>query len=190
MARRPQYVTDVIREGEMATFDKETQRWMLYRLTSKRIPGKKNPVKERTYVAEVTPLGRKDLTVINSPKLDVIHVTPYEYGISRVLEQKMPYGWAQLYPEDCEAIFLDAIRKVLPTSYLLRGKDYSLPTKGINIPLRQKVLWEHYEKLGITLEQLEPLRMIQLLCFEDKESVTAPNAAQAELLSRLGVELV
>ena len=190
MSRRPFYVEQVIEPDEQATIDPVTGKWMLYRLTSIRVPGRKNPVKKRVFTAECSPEGRKELTTDLGPKPEVKAVEAWEYGLSRVLQAAFPGDWERRYPEHSEAIFLDFIHSTSPNSFLLRGKTYTLPTTGINVRLRQEMLWDFYGKKEITPQMLEPLKGIMLLSIDGKEMIMAPDEEQAGLLAKLGVSLV
>ena len=97
MSRRPFYVEQVIEPDEQATIDPVTGKWMLYRLTSIRVPGRKNPVKKRVFTAECSPEGRKEPTTDLGPKPEVKAVEAWEYGLSRVLQAAFPGDWERRY---------------------------------------------------------------------------------------------
>lgn len=185
----PDYVKNVIdrASGEAARLDPESQHWFIYRRTSQRVPGKKNPVVKRVDIALCTPMGREELG--SRPDISISNCSCHEYGISRVLWAKRPANWMKANGTYCEALFLDAIHDKLPQSYILIDKDYSLPSDGLNIELRKVNLWEEYKAEGITIEALELLRSITLIHYPDHDEITAPTEEQEELLKKLGVKL-
>lgn len=191
MGRIPDVISDQINRmaGETGHYDQEKKQWYACKATSKRVKGKPYPQKVLVPVARCTPEGRIELPETPVPKLNLVHCTVFEYGISHTLLLKLPSEWYNYCKDYYMTIFYDAIREKIPDSYLLRDKVITLP-KGMNIPLRKKALWEMYGKNGIKFEELLLLKGIYLLHYPDRDEVTAPTPNQEALLKRLGVTLL
>jgi len=198
MSRPPYYVNDVISrlDGEKATYDKATGKWLIIKETSVRVPGKANPQKVKKVIAEATPSGRKEFSedgVSSEPELQptIVDCVSYEYGASRVLWVRLTSSWKNFNGDYATAIFLDAIKKELPDSYLLRGKSFTLPDSGIHVAQRQKYLWEDYKEAGIELKDLMPLKSLSMRCYPDgRAEINPPTPEQASLLEKYKVSLV
>ena len=191
MARPPKNVKKFVREGEICSFNAESNEWVYCRLTSKRVreKGKSKTVQVRVITGRYTIWGRRDHDDDFNVKPTITQFTCEEYGISKVLKTYLPQEWVLKQGEYAEALFLKAIQDKLPTSYLLHDKTISIP-EGIYAGARIERLLEMYAEKNITLERLTILGSIVLLRYPDHNEISAPTAEQSALLEELGVSLL
>ena len=140
----------------------------IYKSTSKRVPGKKNPVPVRTYLGTVTPDGvvvKKDIN-IDKGDMDVYEAGFTDFILSCVPE-KLVKGSAgeseeeRLKRQDC--LIRQMILRLSPESYVSR--ETSPDTEADKEAL---ALIPRFQKLtGFNIEDLECLKRVHLVVFAD-----------------------
>lgn len=162
----------------------------LYTIKSKRVPGKTYPVVERKYIGTVREDGVHIKVDVN---IDQGDVELYEAGLTDLLfstitaDDLLIEGKSEKEKlEKAERALIVVLAKHSPASYLFRDKE--LPS---NIGVRTGV----YEtlikrKLGISIEELEPLKDIKLMVFADGNTARSKmNEEQLGIYKKLGVSL-
>ena len=74
------------------TVKKVGNNYYLYKHSSKRVPGKKNPVPADTYIGKITPDGI-ERSGSKKVDMDTPEVIVKEYGFSMAMESLCPAGW-------------------------------------------------------------------------------------------------
>ena len=184
MSRIPEYVSLLKYKGEIAQY--RDGNWILVKKTSRRIPGKQTPEIIYIDMAIATTSGRVELSNVVHP--DIGNFTCYEFGYSYSVLQICPPQWKSSLGKDWEAILLDMVIKLSPTSYLTRSvTDITLPTSRF-IGTHQDRFWKKLPEGTQTL--LEPLKRIQLVVFPDnKLMISQPDDEQQSILSRLNINI-
>ncbi len=157
-------------------------KYYLYKRSSKRIPGVKNPKVTETYVGVITPNG----LVLKERGLSKANVDVYEYGFSRVLLAICPANWKKALKADWMPVLYTIIQKESPNSYLLR--DYEMPDlSNRNINLQTRNLWEALPK--DTRAELEPLRRVYQIAYPDRTVMANISEEQIRIAHKHGVDL-
>jgi len=160
--------------------------YYLYRATSKRVPGMKYPQPVETYIGRITKEGVVRTSI---RKISTDRVRVYEYGMSYVLQTKLPEAFL-INAHDKETLrfaFLHIVRSVSPKSYLLRGVELpDINELHINLNLQHK----RYERLaGVKIENLRPLSELYLVETRECDMLSEVTPEMGALLAELGVEL-
>lgn len=140
----------------------------IYKSTSKRVPGKKNPVPVRTYLGTVTPDGvvvKKDIN-IDKGDMDVYEAGFTDFILSCVPE-KLVKGSAGESEEERlkrqDYLIRQMILHLSPESYVSR--ETSPDTEADKEAL---ALIPRFQKLtGFNIEDLECLKRVHLVVFAD-----------------------
>jgi hypothetical protein len=160
--------------------------YYLYKTTSVRVPGMKNPQPRSEYIGLITREGVKKTGV---RKLPVQTCRVYEYGFSNVLEQLWPERISREIGDECKArhIFLNVVMKYSDRSYLLR--DVHLPTLE-ELHICVCAYEKKFERLaGVSLKSLLPLSRIYLVEVGGAEIISETDATLCELMKGMGVSL-
>lgn len=176
----PQWVTEQRPKGHV--IKKVGNKFYLYKRTSKRIPGKKYPQAEDTYVGMITENG---ISYSSTKKVTLSNAEVYEFGFSRTLESIVTDEWKKTLKNDWHDVLLAIINLYSPNSYLFR--DTAVPTPNRNIDLHAGKLERLIEPL--TFEDLEPLKTVYLIHFEEQDVISRIKPLQKELADRLSVKL-
>ena len=184
MARYPEWVYAFKEKGTCVK--KVGGEYYLYRATSKRVPGKKNPQPHEVYIGKIT---REGVVKTGVRKISTGTVRVYEFGMSFALEALLPDEFL-INSHDEETLryaFLHIVRQASPNSYLLRG--VVLPTaQGLHINLN--VQRKRYERLsGICIEDLRPLSQLYLVETRECDMLSEATPEMRGLLERLGVDI-
>lgn len=99
------------------TVKKVGNNYYLYKHSSKRVPGKKNPVPVDNYIGKITPTGieRSSSKKVNTNDTGVI---VKEYGFSRSVEQLCPIGWKEPLGKGWQKVLDFIIVWESPESYI------------------------------------------------------------------------
>jgi hypothetical protein len=184
MSAYPDWVTEHRKPG--TSVKKVGDSYYLYKTTSVRIPGKKNPQPKSEYIGRIT---RNGVEASGVRKLQAQTCRVYEYGFSRALEKL----WSEKTDRDigdkrkARQIFLNVVMKHSERSHLLRGG-------GISTPEELHVCICAYEKkferlTGIEIKSLLPLSRIYLVEMGGKEIISEISPPLRELMKELGVSL-
>lgn len=184
MSRYPNWVTCYRRPG--TSIKKVGEAYYLYKTTSIRVPGMKNPQPKSEYIGLITKEGVKETGV---RKLPAQSCRVYEYGFSNALEQLWPERISSEIGDEGKArhIFLNVVMKHSDRSYLLRDIYLQTPDElHICVCAYEK----KFERLaGVSLKSLMPLSRIYLVEVGDAEIVSEVDATLCEFMKGLGVSL-
>ena len=182
----PEWVQAQKRKG--TTVKKVGENYYLYKHSSKRVPGKKNPVPADTYIGVITPEG-----VIESrkKKLTLTSAEVWEYGFSKTVWMLCPQDWKKPLGNDWEDVLSIIILKWSPHSYLARRRKikkeeafhYQFAAQMGSLSRRI------YKTYGVTIDELHKLDHIYLICMEKEEILSVINNEQKQLLEKLQVNL-
>lgn len=170
------------------TVKRKGDSYYLYKRTSRRVPGKKNPVPVDTYIGIITPEG-----VIRSEKKKVTlsNIVVKEYGYSRAVWELCPEGWKKAIGEEWEDLLRNLILERSPESYLGMGYTPKAAEEFHCSPGAQAgmLVRRIYKQHKIELKDLEILKTVYLVRIGKEEAVSQINAEQQALLDRIGVKL-
>lgn len=184
MPRYPDWVTYYRKPG--TSVKKVGEAYYLYKTTSVRVPGMKNPQPRSEYIGLITPDGVKETGM---RKLPAQTCRVYEYGFSNALGQLWPERIVHEIGGEAKArhIFLNVVMKYSDRSYLLR--DVHLPTPE-DLHICVCAYEKKFERLsGIQLKSLLPLSHIYLVEVGDAEIISEVDATLSELMKGMGVSL-
>jgi len=185
MARTPEYVEKLRVDGEVARC--KNGEWYLSVRKSQRVSGMKNPQVYYEDIAIALPSGRVELASITRPTIGEFRC--YEFGYSYVLKVLIPTKWKAHLQDAWEPIFLDLIREISPTSYLLRNiSSIIIPRNAPRKNLQKERFWNDLPS-GLN-ERIQLLKQIQIAYYPDNTCVISkPQDDEARLLSELGINL-
>jgi len=160
--------------------------YYLYKTTSKRVAGKKNPQPSSEYIGRITPEG-----VVNAKarRLPIGSVRVYEYGFSYALQCLLPKEFISsgCHEQDREGIFLAIVRHYSPESYLLRGKQ-TQTCEEMHASMSAHI--KRFERLTkVSIESLLPLKGVYLVEAGGVEMIAEVRPEHAEMLRKVGVAL-
>jgi hypothetical protein len=183
----PKYPEWVKQHREPGTSAKKVgNSYYLYKTTSVRVPGKKNPQPKSEYIGIITPEGVVK-TGVRKTTANTVRV--YEYGFSYALKQLMPASFTRGVrdKEKAKLLLLHIIRQYSPHSYLLRG--IALPPaedRHVSLPVQTR----RYERLsGIRIQDLLPLGQLYLVEIDGREMVSEITPEIAGIMAKAGVTL-
>jgi len=160
--------------------------YYLYKTTSVRVPGKKNPQPQSIYVGVIT---REGVIETNVKKVDTTTVRVYEYGFSYATKKLLPKKMIKTLGDQNRAdeVLRHIVSELSPTSYLLRKKELAAKDDlHTSISPYKKMFEKH---LGMKLDELLPLKGIYLVEMGDQEFISEIPPECEELLIRLGVTI-
>jgi hypothetical protein len=176
----PDWVTNQRPKGHAVK--KVGNQYYLYKHSSKRVPGKKYPQSVDTYVGVITKDG---IVYRDVKKVTLSDVEVYEYGFSKALQCFVTDEWKKPLKNEWEDVLLAIIHTYSPNSYLFINK--TVPEVHRNIALHaaklEKTIFPH------TFEDLNPLRSIYMIHFEEKDIISKIHPEQKELAESLSVKL-
>lgn len=160
-------------------------KYYLYKATSKRVPGKKNPQPVETFIGvldEEKGLIKSENKIINTSDIKV-----YEYGFSYVL-YKLAYEKLNINSvsqKDRYKAFIKAVASISPNTYLLNEiNNDELEEIKVNTVL---ILNKTEETVNIKLSKLESLKYIYLVRMGNNTFISDVSIENRELLERLKV---
>ena len=184
MAVYPEWVRQYRQPG--TSIKKVGESYYLYKTTSMRIPGKKNPQTQSEYIGVITEDGVKRTGV---KKVETHIVRVYEYGFSYAMKSLMPEKMVQDLGsrERAEGVLSYIIREYSPTSYLLRGKE--LPDRDDLRTCISTQVKKFTRLTGVEIEDLFMLRGIYLVEMGEQEFISEISPECAEKLKNVGVRI-
>ncbi len=185
MGRFPEWAERQKRKGTVIKSDGKGN-YSLYRNSSKRVPGKKNPQPVQTYIGAITPQGVMERFTIDR-KSSGIRI--WEYGFSYALQSLTPPSFMKDLGSEERAITVLGCLIVSESdeSYLYRSRDsWCEGFDGTCISAQRKKL----ERLmGFPFEHLAPLKRIRLVEIDGRLVMTEIGELQKQILEETGVEL-
>jgi hypothetical protein len=158
--------------------------YYLYRNTSRRVQGKRNPQPVQEYIGAIT---RDGVVRTGARRVSTDRVRVYEYGMSYAMQSLLPDAFLT-NSHDRETLrlaFLHVVRRASPRSYLLRGVD--LPPAA-DLGISPAMQWKRYERLaGVPIEELRPLSGLYLVETRECDMLSEADDEMRGLFARLGV---
>ena len=172
------------------TVKKVGNNYYLYKHSSKRVPGKKNPIPVDTYIGKITPTG---IEKSSSKKVDTndTEVIVKEYGFSRSVELLCPAGWKEPLGKDWQKVLDFMIVRESPESYIpqIRKVSESLDPH-IQLGAQKAALQRRMRKeYGVDFKELRLLSTVYIVRIGDKVLISAMSDEQKKLLEKLGLKL-
>ncbi len=172
------------------TVKKVGNNYYLYKHSSKRVRGKKNPVPVDTYIGKITPEG---IEKSGSKKVVVndAEVVVREYGFSRSVEALCPAGWKEPLGKNWQEVLDFIIVRESPESYVQQVREVpELLDPHIQLGAQKSALQRRMKKeYGVDFKELKLLSSIYIVSVSGKKLVSKISQEQKKLLERLGLEL-
>ena len=172
------------------TVKKVGNHYYLYKHSSKRVRGKKNPVPVDTYIGKITPEG---IEKSGSKKVVVndAEVIVKEYGFSRSVEVLCPAGWKEPLGKNWQEVLDFIIVRESPESYILQiRKVPELLDPHIQLGAQKTALQRRMKKeYGVDFKELGQLSSIYMVSIAGKKLVSKISEEQKKLLERLDLKL-
>ena len=172
------------------TVKKVGNNYYLYKHSSKRVPGKKNPVPVDTYIGKITPDGIEKGATKKVATNDT-EVVVKEYGFSRSVEFLCPVSWKEPLGKNWQEVLDFIIVRESPESYIKdvrkvpEALDPHIQLGAQKSALQRRMRKEH----GIELNDLRLLLTVYVVSIANKKFVSKMTDGQKALLERLGLEL-
>lgn len=172
------------------TVKKVGNNYYLYKHSSKRVQGKKNPVPVDTYIGKITPCG---IERSSSKKVDVndTDVIVKEYGFSRSVELLCPIGWKEPLGKGWQEVLDYIIIHESPESYIRQVREVpeSLDPH-IQLGAQKTALQRRMKKeYGVDFKELRQLATIYLVSVTGKRLLSRMSDSQRALMEQLGLRL-
>lgn len=172
------------------TVKKVGNNYYLYKHSSKRVQGKKNPVPVDTYIGKITPCG---IERSSSKKVDVndTDVIVKEYGFSRSVELLCPIGWKEPLGKGWQEVLDYIIIHESPESYIRQVREVP-ESLDPHIQLRaQKTALQRRMKkeYGVDFKELRQLATIYHVSVMGKRLLSRMSDSQRALMEQLGLRL-
>lgn len=172
------------------TVKKVGNNYYLYKHSSKRVPGKKNPVPVDTYIGKITPDG---IERSSSKKVDVNvpEVIVKEYGFSRAVELLCPVGWKEPLGKDWQKVLDLIIARESPESYILQIRevpqqlDPHIQLGAQKSSLQRRIRNEY----GVELNDIRMLMTIYLVRIAGRDLLSKISDEQKGFIEKLGLNL-
>lgn len=184
----PDWVQKHRRKG--TTVKRVGDNYYLYKHTSKRVPGKKNPVPVDSYIGRITPDGveEKGYRKVDTNRTDVI---VKEYGFSRAVEILCPPEWKKIQGDQWQQVLDYIICRQSPESYIRDVREvpdtldphvqYGAQTSSLSRRLEKKY--------GTDLKDLQELLTIYLVRIGETRLISKISDEQNVLLKKLAIHL-
>lgn len=184
----PEWVQKYRTQG--TTVKRVGENYYLYKHSSKRVAGKKNPMPKDSYIGRITPEGviQSSSKKINTEDSDVI---VKEYGFSVALEKLCPSGWKEPLGKEWQRVLDKIILTESPESYITElretGKELDPHIQlGAQKSSLQRRLKNEY---GIEIRDLKPLLTIYLVKIGGKKIISRILPDQKEILERFSLKM-
>ncbi len=183
----PEWVLAQKKKGQ--TVKKVGNNYYLYKHSSKRVPGKKNPVPNDTFLGVITPDGIEYGT---KTKVDTRSITVREYGFSYAVQKACPDSWKTIQGKNHEEKLRTIIKSRSKNTYL---NDDSKPIKSpqeLRVQLGALVgsLQRHFvDAYDLKMDDLQLLDTIYLVQMDGKAFISNINDVQQEILDKLQIKL-
>ena len=172
------------------TIKKVGENYYLYKHSSKRVPGKKNPVPVDTYIGRITPEG-----VVKGSKKKVdandSEIIVKEYGFSRAVRHLCTPGWREPLGPVWKEVLDYIILKESPESYIWAEYPDSISLDPHIQPGVQKtsLVRRIKQEYGVEWKELHLLSTIYLVSFSGKKAISKVSDEQKLLLEKIGLEM-
>lgn len=172
------------------TVKKVGNNYYLYKHSSKRVPGKKNPVPVDTYIGKITPSGIEE-SGLKKIGISDTEVIVKEYGFSRSVELLCPAGWKEPLGKDWQKVLDFLIVRESPESYIpqirkvAKTLDPHVQLGAQKASLQRRMKREY----GIELKDLRLLSTVYIVRIAGKNLLSKISDEQEGLLVELGLKL-
>lgn len=164
------------------------ENYYLYKHTSKRVQGKKNPVPVDTYIGKITEAGVVKGTRKKVSSEDKVEVK--EFGFSRAVQMLCPVGWKNVLGDSWENVLDNIIVFYSPESYIRNEKDIAPIDDNVYLGNQRRMLSTRlFREYEINTDDLKILSTIYLVTIGKTRMLSCISDTQQELLDRLGIEL-
>lgn len=184
----PEWVQKYRAQG--TTVKKVGDNYYLYKHSSKRVPGKKNPVPKDVYIGRITPEGvvKSGSKKVNAETGAVI---VKEFGFTTAMEMLCTQGWKDPLGKDWRAVLDRIILSESPESYITEVRNVSDELDPHIQFGAQKSSFQRRMKneSGVEIKDLKPLLTIYIVRIGGKNVLSRVSQEQSELLARLGIKL-
>lgn len=172
------------------TVKKVGNNYYLYKHSSKRVPGKKNPVPVDTYIGKITPDGIEKSV---SKKIDTndTEVVVKEYGFSRAVESLCPAGWKEALGKNWQNVLDFIIVRESPESYIQQIRNVpELLDSHIQFGAQKAALQRRMKKeYGVELKDLRPLLTVYIVRIAGRNLISKVSEKQKALLEKFDLKL-
>ena len=164
--------------------------YYLYKHSSKRVPGKKNPVPSDTYIGRITPEGiiQTGMKKVDANESEII---VKEYGFSVALQNLCPIGWKNPLGDKWQEVLDYIIVRESPESYITQERkvldklDPHIQLGAQKSSLLRRIKQEH----GVDLKDIQVLSTIYLVTIGKKKLLSKISDEQRKVLDSIGLEL-
>lgn len=172
------------------TVKKVGNNYYLYKHSSKRVPGKKNPVPVDTYIGKITPDG---IEKSGSKKVAAndTEIIVKEFGFSRSVELLCPAGWKEPLGKDWQKVLDYIIVRESPESYITQSRgipeslDPHIQYGAQKSALQRKMKKEYH----VELKDLRLLSTVYIVRIVGKNFLSKMTDEQKSLLERMELKL-
>ena len=172
------------------TVKKVGNNYYLYKHSSKRVPGKKNPVPADTYIGKITPDGI-ERSGSKKVDMDAPEVIVKEYGFSAAMESLCPAGWKESLGKNWQKVLDFIIVRESPESYIPQIREVPLQLDPhIQLGAQKSSLQRRMRKeYGVGMEDIRPLMTIYTVRIAGRDLLSVISDSQKEILEKLGLKL-
>ena len=172
------------------TIKKVGENYYLYKHSSKRVQGKKNPVPVDTYIGRITQDG---VIKGNKKKVDAndSDIIVKEYGFSRAVRHVCTPGWREPLGSVWKEVLDFIILRESPESYVEEEyEDGIILDPHIQPGIQKSTLIRRIkQEYGVEWKELKALSTIYLVSFSGKKAISRVSEEQKQLLERIGLEM-
>ena len=172
------------------TVKKVGNNYYLYKHSSKRVPGKKNPVPVDTYIGKITPDG---VEKSNTRKIvaNGTEIIVKEFGFSKSVESLCPAGWKEPLGTNWQEVLDYIIVHESPESYItqLRKIPTSLDSHIQYAAQKTALLRRMKKEYQVEFKDLRLLSTIYIVKIDGKNFLSAITDEQEKLLERIKLKL-
>ena len=164
--------------------------YYLYKHSSKRIPGKKNPVPSDTYIGRITPEGivKSNVKKVSADDNEII---VKEYGFSLALQHLCPIGWKEPLGDKWQAVSDFIIVRESPESYI-PGERKVPKELDVHIQLgaqKASLLRRIRQEYNKDLKDIRCLSSIYLVTIGGRRFLSKVSEEQKAVLDEIGLVL-
>ncbi len=172
------------------TVKKVGNNYYLYKHSSKRVPGKKNPVPVDTYIGKITPDG---VEKSNTRKIAAngTEIIVKEFGFSKSVESLCPAGWKEPLGTSWQEVLDYIIVRESPESYItqLRKIPASLEPHIQYAAQKTALLRGMKKEYQLEFKDLRLLSTIYIVKIDGKKFLSTITDEQEKLLERIKLKL-
>ncbi len=172
------------------TVKKVGNNYYLYKHSSKRVPGKKNPVPVDTYIGKITPDG---VEKSNTRKIvaNGTEIIVKEFGFSKSVESLCPAGWKEPLGTNWQEVLDYIIVHESPESYItqLRKIPTSLDSHIQYAAQKTALLRRMKKEYQVEFKDLRLLSTIYIVKIDGKNFLSTITDEQEKLLERIKLKL-